>query len=1096
MSAGEFEQLLLHVLAPDNDVRQKADDMFTEFRNKNTTECTALLLQMLSSSSQLGVRRLAAVLLRQMLTRSHMRNEWFYAQLTPAAQEQVRSQLVQLAEHEQHKLVHSNLCDCISELAVSVFTPDNPDQPDAAPKSLDHWPQLMPFLLKLVQSENALHRRGALIILGKMCSRTRPQLKPHRDSLMGLFNNMLADSNVHVRVAAMAAVINSINGLPRAEVEPYQPLLQRMIGVTAFALQQQDEEALQEALQLMVDLADLVPTFLRPAIVVVFQGMMQLVRSDLDSGLRHLALEAILVLCERKPSMMRKVPNFVQEVIPTILKMMSTIEDNDEWNLGEKHDIQDEDKEMGEESIDRLALFMRGETIAPVLFSIVPQLLNSAQWRERYAGVMAISTVGEGCVKFLKPRLGEVLKLLLPHFEMSAHPRVRWAALNCAGQMSTDFAPVLQEQFADPILTAIVGAMHDVNNPRVQAHAASAVINFCDNCKVELIQPYLDVLLTTLLGLLSSPLIVQEQAVTAIAAVATCISSEFTRFYKAFREPLLQLLSTSLGEERHLLRGKTMECVSLIAVAVGKEVFGPDAEFVMKALLHTQNSMKDDDPQVSYVLKAWVRICRCLGKDFVPFLPTVIKPLLECAARKPDIRIFDRENAVEDNAYNFLPVEDKVIAIKTAALEEKATACSMLNCYAEWLEDGFMPFVGPTAEVLVPLQGYYYSDTVRSAATSTMPCLMRCVVSASKKTGQDSKQMLAELWGAIAPQLVKAIGMEVDPSLMVLMLNSLHECMDMAGPGELPGAAQENLVDVVESELEEFMERRAGRDELRADPECDELERERIDEEDTLDEQLVQQLTETVGKVFKYQGKNFLGVFGKRLVGYYIKFLESDTSQDRTVAYCVFDDLIEHAGTPEAMQKLLPMLLPRMLQSLHSEDPDERQAAVYGLGVASRCGQLFVNVLPQVLQGIGALLSRPDAREPSNVFATENAASALAKIIKAQAANVNVAELLPQWLSFMPLTNDEEEGKVANELLCEFLEQYPEQLLGPGASNLVSIFNCFGTALDSEFTTEELTHRIVLLTKQLHQKSPRLVEKAISELDEETRQNLIEALKA
>jgi importin-5 len=178
--------------------------------------------------------------------------------------------------------------------------------------------------------------------------------------------------------------------------------------VTAFALQQQDEEALQESLQLIVDLADLVPTFLRPSVVVVFQGMMELARSELDSGLRHLALEAILVLCERTPSMMRKVPNFVEEVIPTILKMMATIEDNNEWNLGEKHDTQDEDKEMGEESIDRLSLFMRGETIAPFLFRIVPQLLNSANWKERYAAVMAISTVGEGCVKFLTPRLAEV----------------------------------------------------------------------------------------------------------------------------------------------------------------------------------------------------------------------------------------------------------------------------------------------------------------------------------------------------------------------------------------------------------------------------------------------------------------------------------------------------------------------------------------------------------------------------------------------------------------------------------------------------------------------------------------------------------------
>jgi hypothetical protein len=47
---------------------------------------------------------------------------------------------------------------------------------------------------------------------------------------------------------------------------------------------------------------------------------------------------------------------------------------------------------------------------------------------------------------------------------------------------------------------------------------------------------------------------------------------------------------------------------------------------------------------------------------------------------------------------------DKKISIHTTILEEKATACNMLCCYAGELNDGFYPYVEqvwPTLNVVV-----------------------------------------------------------------------------------------------------------------------------------------------------------------------------------------------------------------------------------------------------------------------------------------------------------------------------------------------------------------------------------------------------------
>ena len=85
-----------------------------------------------------------------------------------------------------------------------------------------------------------------------------------------------------------------------------------------------------------------------------------------------------------------------------------------------------------------------------------------------------------------------------------------------------------------------------------------------------------------------------------MASVADVAESDFAPFYDAFIPGLKDLLRLSGGKEYRMLRGKAMECVSLIGVAVGKEKFGADAKEVMELLIATQQGaeLDADDPQV------------------------------------------------------------------------------------------------------------------------------------------------------------------------------------------------------------------------------------------------------------------------------------------------------------------------------------------------------------------------------------------------------------------------------------------------------------------------------------------------------------------
>ena len=157
--------------------------------------------------------------------------------------------------------------------------------------------------------------------------------------------------------------------------------------------------------------------------------------------------------------------------------------------------------------------------------------------------------------------------------------------------------------------------MEDQSNPRVQAHAAAALINFTEDCPKSLLIPYLDSLvqhlhvimvaklqevkknsgsitkenyttfLAKLIHLTVSSLpqqliqkgtkLVLEQVVTSIASVADTAEEKFVPYYDLFMPSLKHIVENAVQKELRLLRGKTIECISLIGLAVGKDKVHP-----------------------------------------------------------------------------------------------------------------------------------------------------------------------------------------------------------------------------------------------------------------------------------------------------------------------------------------------------------------------------------------------------------------------------------------------------------------------------------------------------------------------------------------
>ena len=232
------------------------------------------------------------------------------------------------------------------------------------------------------------------------------------------------------------------------------------------------------------------PRFLRRHLADVVGAMLTIAETGaLDDATRALAAELVLTLCEAKekaPGMMKRLPAFVGRLFAVLLAFLLDVDDDADWHRadGDAHADAGEGEllQFGQEGLDRLALALGGGTVAPLASEALPGLLASGDWRARHAALVCLAQIAEGCARVMVAQLGPLVDFCLAGLA-DPHPRVRWAACQALGQMCTDLGPDLQARQGGRVLPGLLAAMRDPASPRVQAHAAAAVVNFTESCE-------------------------------------------------------------------------------------------------------------------------------------------------------------------------------------------------------------------------------------------------------------------------------------------------------------------------------------------------------------------------------------------------------------------------------------------------------------------------------------------------------------------------------------------------------------------------------------------------------------------------------------
>jgi importin-5 len=822
------------------------------------------------------------------------------------------------------------------------------------------------------------------------------------------------------------------------------PLL--LENISKSVIDDDDDEDLQKCL---IEIAEIAPKFLKSVLDQVFDLCLRILTENENVSRKHLALEVMVTLAETASGMVRKNANkYIPSIIPQILTMMVDLDDDPEWSLQDELDNEDDESNAitGESAMDRLTCALGGKTMLPHILANVTSMLQHTNWQYRYAGLMTLSSTAEGAHREMEPHLDHMVDGIVT-FLGDSHPRVRYAACNCLGQMATDFSPSFQKKYHSKVIPGLIMILNDEANPRVQAHGGAALVNFAEDAPKSVLTTYLNDILTKLYEVLEKKIIelsqtnkklVLEQIVTTIAAVADTCEDKFEPYYEQFMPKLKFIFVNAVKPDLRLLRGKVIECVSLIGLAVGKEKFQADCQDVMETLLRSQanfENLEEEDPQISYMISSWARMCKILGKDFEKYLPVVMGPILKTAAFKPEITVVDDDEAKEisdDEDWQFVTIGDqKSFGIKTNGLEEKATACSMLVCYARELKEGFVNYTEEVTKLMVPLFKFYFHDGVRIAAAEAMPHLLEC---AQKK----DEQYLITMWNFICDDLIKAIETEPEQDVISELMTSFSKCIEFMSTRALNAEQMNTVIVILNKYLTDHFTKQQERHELRNDEDYDDETEDQYLNEDDYDAMILSKVSDIVHSLFTVYREEFIPPFDL-IAPHFVKLLAKDRPYtDRQWAICVWDDVLEFCG-PQSI-KYQEGFLARLIEQLHDPTPEVRQAANYGVGLmAMNGGDQYAHACAQCIPLLIQAISDRESRSVDNIDATENGISAFTKILKYNNSCINVNELLPVWLSFFPVYSDTDETVHTYGYLCELCESDNRIILGENSANVPRI---------------------------------------------------------
>jgi hypothetical protein len=574
---------------------------------------------------------------------------------------------------------------------------------------------------------------------------------------------------------------------------------------------------------------------------------------------------------------------------------------------------------FGMDAVDRLISSVGETEMLPLLWATVQRMLNHQDWRYKYAAVMALSQIGEYVeeAENIKP-IVQILCSLMG----DANPMIRYACCHAFGQISDDMQPEFQEKYGMDVYAKLVVALQDPVN-RVISHAGAALTNFLEGMTYDQVMPTMDKLVELLLHLCSNGIsVVKESAMSSLASLAELAESQFIKYYEPCVKIIFDIFEKYTTKEYKQLKGQSIETLTMIASAVGKDIFRPIAPKLIQYLIVLQSSQLEQvDPQKTYVLIGWQRLCLVLGQEIVTYLPAILPSLFQLVQNVIDTHIklnsFDIDKPDEAD-------EIAKESINTYETEEAEIAISMLNVFVEELKELYFPYAEQTATILMPIIQKHSNEEIKKEACRCLPNLVHAV----KLVNPEASFNLAKKFIEI---LIEASEKEFETDVVIDEIESLKEIIVKLDARFLNSQELSAFSERIIKLLMTSDERKQTNTKMKQDEELEPEENELIDDEIKIEEEAQVAISELMGALFKTHKEMTMNLVEYIINSVLPKVFELSDNMNKFGLFLI-DDMVEYLGYELLKVRWNDFLIPLLKYSI-DKNVVVRQAACYGVGI-------------------------------------------------------------------------------------------------------------------------------------------------------------------
>lgn len=519
------------------------------------------------------------------------------------------------------------------------------------------WPELFQFIAAAASDAHPDARELAFWLLQEMTETIGMHLKPQFPSMATLFANALKDSDAKVQKASVKALGQLLSYLAdEKEVECFATLLPAVLVVASTCQQQGDEDTVAVVLDVLYDLAYSPSPAIIVHLVPIVHFCLECVsdaQQHLEMGIRDSAALVIATMAESKPKTFGKETDLLNQVLETLFALIENspesaagalFESNPAWKEdigdnsdgtangnGNDSDADDDDDldsptetSMAQGTLDMLACEIPKKYMFEPVVSRCVTRLQSPSPHHRKAGIACMGVIAEGCAEPLREHLMDVM----PHVLRAAgdgDAQVRECACFCLGQMSEHCQPEILT-YSSQILP-IVFSLLDDTTVAVQATSCYVLEMFCERLEPDAVRPLLDPLVRKLASMLegTTKRSVQEMAVAALAATAVASEEEFAPYIAGVSSLMTKLMQLT---EEHMfsLRGRALECMGHMAIAVGRDMFRPYFTTTMQCACEGLALDSTDLHEFAYAVFA--NLAKVMQEEFAPVLPELVPHLV------------------------------------------------------------------------------------------------------------------------------------------------------------------------------------------------------------------------------------------------------------------------------------------------------------------------------------------------------------------------------------------------------------------------------------------------------------------------------------